>query len=99
MKNARWYRNLYNGYEPDNAIKLTGELIGDFYVVFEMWGSLTFKDGHFFVSIYRNENGEFIWRKDDETGVETSFMDAWENMPAYVTDPDHYDESPITYLD
>ncbi|WP_293335143.1 hypothetical protein [Microcoleus sp. CAWBG58] len=99
MKKATWYRSLYNGYEPDNRIKLTGELIDDFYVFFEMWGSLTFNDGHSFVSIYRNENGEFIWRKGNETGTETSFMDAWEKMPAYVTDPDDYDDSSVTYLD
>jgi hypothetical protein len=99
MKKAIWYRHLYNGYEPDNTIKLTGELIDDRYVVFEMWGSLNFNDGHFFVSICRNENGEFVWRSDDKTGTATSFMDAWERMPAYITDPDEYDESPMTYHD
>jgi hypothetical protein len=99
VKKATWYRHLYNGYEPDNIIKLTGELIGDYYRVFEMWGSLHFKDGHFFVSIYRNENGEFVWSSDDKTGTETSFMDAWEKMSTYITDPDAYDESPMTYHD
>jgi hypothetical protein len=99
MKKAIWYRHLYNGYEPDNTIKLRGELIGDYYVVFEMWGSLNFNDGHFFVSIYRKENGEFVWRSDDKIGTATSFMDAWERMPAYITDPDKYDESPMKYHD
>ena len=97
MKKATWYRTLYNGYEPDNTIKLTGELTADdTYVVFEMWGSLTFNDGHFFVSIYRNENEDFVWKKDDETGTATSFIDAWGIMPAYITEPDDYVESPIT---
>jgi hypothetical protein len=97
MKKATWTRYLYNGYEPDNTIKLTGELINDSYIVFEMWGSLTFNDGHFFASIHRNENGEFVWRSDDKIGTATSFMDAWEKMPAYITNPDHYDESSMTY--
>ncbi len=98
-KFAIWHRFLYNGYEPDNQIKLTGKLSPDntIYVVFEMWGSLNFNDGHSFVSIYRNENGEFHWKKGDETGSAASFMDAWDKMPAYVTDPDHWEESPMTY--
>jgi hypothetical protein len=99
MKKATWYRYLYNGYEPDNRIKLTGELIDDSYVVFEAWASLTFNDGHSFLSIYRTENGEFAWRKGDKTGTEISFIDAWENMPAYITNPDDYIDSPMTYLD
>jgi len=35
-KYATWYRFVYNGYEPDNEIKLTGELTanGEKYVVF-----------------------------------------------------------------
>jgi hypothetical protein len=96
---ASWYRNLYNGYEPDNRIRLTGELVEDSYVVFEIWGSLTFNDGHFFVSIHRTDNGEFVWRNDDIVGTASSFMSAWEKMPAYVTDPDEYDESPMTFHD
>lgn len=99
MKKAHWYRYLYNGYEPDNTIKLTGELIGDSYVVFEMWGSLTFNDGHFFASIYRKDDGDFSWRTDDRTGHATTFMDAWENMPAVIKDPDHWDESDMIYHD
>jgi hypothetical protein len=92
---------LYNGYEPSNQIKLTGELSSDSktYVVFEMWGSLTFNDGHSFVSIYRNENGQFRWRKGDEWGDTASFMDAWSKMPTYVTSPDDWEESPMTYRD
>jgi len=98
-KFATWYRLLCNGYEPDNQIKLTGKLSADneTYVAFEMWGSLTFNDGHSFVSIHRNENGKFRWRKGDEWGDVASFMDAWDKMPAYVTDPDHWEESPMTY--
>jgi len=98
-KYATWYRFVYNGYEPDNEIKLTGELTanGEEYVVFQMWGSLTFNDGHSFVSIYRNEDETFSWRKGEETGSAASFMDAWDKMPAYITDPDHWEESPMTY--
>jgi len=99
MKKATWFRLLCNGYEPDNTIKLTGELVEDSYVVFEAWASLSFNDGHSFVSIYRSENGEFVWKKDNETGIETSFTNAWKNMPAYITAPDEYFDSPMTYYD
>jgi hypothetical protein len=99
VKKAHWYRYLCNGYEPDNTIKLTGELVGDCYVVFEMWGSLIFNDGHFFASIHRNDKGEFVWRTDDRTGHTATFADAWDNMPTCITDPDHYEESDIIYSD
>jgi hypothetical protein len=94
---ASWFRFLYNGYEPDNIIQLTGELTrdGTKYVVFQMSGRLVFKDGDFFVSICRTEDQKFLWRKDDITGIADSFIKAWENMPAYVTDPDDDEESPI----
>jgi hypothetical protein len=98
---ARWFRILYNGYEPDNTIQLTGELShdGTKYVVFEMRGRLVFNDGSFFVSIYRTDDQKFLWTKDEMTGVTDSFISAWENMPAYVTNPDDYEESPMFYHD
>jgi hypothetical protein len=94
-----WFRTLYNGYEPDNTLKLTGELTpdGSKYVVFEIWGRLVFRDGGFIVSIDRTESGQFLWRKDDITGTASSFMDAWENLPPCVKNPDDYDESSIVY--
>ncbi len=48
---ATWYNTIYNGYAPDNTIKLTGELTadGNFYEVFQMWGLLFFNDGIFVV--------------------------------------------------
>ncbi|WP_373534734.1 hypothetical protein [Microcoleus sp.] len=99
VKFATWYRFLYNGHEPGNQIRLTGELSadGETYVVFKVWGFLNFKDGHSFVLIDRNDDRTFRWKNGDETGIEASFMDAWDKMPAYVTNPDHWEESPITY--
>lgn len=98
-KFATWYRFIYNGYEPSNQIKFTGELSNDgkTYIVFEMWGSLNFNDGHSFVSIHRKENGQFLWRKGDETGSAPTFIEAWDKMPACITDPDHWEESQMTY--
>ena len=98
-KFALWYRFLYNGYEPDNQIRLKGELSDDgrSYTVFKIWGSLNFNDGHSFVSIDRTDDGTFRWKKGDETGNVASFMDAWDKMPAYVINPDHWDEGPMTY--
>jgi hypothetical protein len=48
---ATWYNTIYNGHEPDNRIKLTGELTadGNFYEVFQMWGLLFFNEGIFLV--------------------------------------------------
>ncbi len=48
---ATCYNTIYNGYEADNTIKLTGELTadGNFYEVFQMWGLLFFNDGIFIV--------------------------------------------------
>lgn len=45
------YNTIYNGHEPDNRIKLTGELTadGNFYEVFQMWGLLFFNEGIFLV--------------------------------------------------
>ena len=99
QKKASWFRFLYNGYEPDNLIQLTGELTSDGtrYVVFQMSGRLVFRDGEFFVSISRTEDQKFLWRKDDITGIADSFIEAWENMPAYVKSPDHEQESPIFF--
>jgi len=94
---ASWFRFLYNGHEPDNIVQLTGELTHDGakYVVFQMSGRLVFNDRCFFVSIYRTDDHQFCWRKDDTTGIANSFIDAWEHMPAYVTNPDDYEESPM----
>jgi len=96
---ASWFRFLYNGYEPDNIIQLTGELTrdGTKYVVFQMSGRLVFKEGDFFVSIWRTEDQKFLWRKDDITGIADSFIEAWENMPTFVTSPDDEEESPIFF--
>jgi hypothetical protein len=98
-KFATWYRFIYNGYEPDNKIKLTGELShdGTAYAVFEVFGSLNFNDGHSFVSIHRSENENFCWRRGEETGSAASFIDAWYKMPAYIVNPDYWEESPMTY--
>lgn len=48
---ATWYNTIDNGYDPDNTIKLTGELTadGNFYEVFQIWGLLFFNEGIFIV--------------------------------------------------
>ena len=49
LRLATCYNTIYNGYEPDNTIKLTGELTadGNFYEALEMWGLLFLNDGIF----------------------------------------------------
>jgi hypothetical protein len=38
-----------------------------------------------------------LWTKDNITGTASSFIDAWENMPHCVKNPDDYEESPTLY--
>lgn len=90
-----WFQTLYNGYEPDNTIKIRAEKNGDTYQPFELSGYLTFKDGSSFVYIRREETNKFIWKNDDRTGTASTFEEAALNMPALVTSPDHYENSEI----
>jgi hypothetical protein len=59
-----------------------------------MSGRLVYKDECFFVSINRTEDGLFLWRNADKIGLADSFIGAWRNMPAFVTNPCAYEESP-----
>ena len=96
-KIATWFNTIYNAYEPANKIRFVGKLTDDdVYEAFQVWGYLQFNSGSFIISInYRHRDGTFHWRNDDKTGVTTSFEEAWKKMPAYITDPDHYEESQL----
>ncbi len=95
MKTYYWYRKLYNGYEPDNTIKLRAYKEDEkTYIVFEVYGFVTFRDGSSIVSI--SKVGDcFEWRNDNRTGIENDFWTAWEHLPAFITNPDEYEESEI----
>ena len=87
-----WTRTIFNAYEPTNVIKFYAEWVGDYYQPFRLKGYLSFKDGSSFVSILRNSDGSFSWQNDDKSGTSLSFDEAWINLPAMITDPDHFEE-------
>jgi hypothetical protein len=96
-RKASWFGFLDNAPERENIIQLTGELTpdGTNYVVFQMSARIVFNnDESFYVSINRTEDDRFLWRNADKTGLADSFVSAWGHMPAYVTNPDGYEESP-----
>lgn len=96
IKSYCWHRVIYNGYEPDNQIKFTAELIDDKeYRPFKMSGFLTFKDGNSVICVARNEAGTFDWLNDDKKGNSPTFDEAFMNMPYLVTHPDHWNETDI----
>ncbi|MEA5521389.1 hypothetical protein [Limnoraphis robusta] len=90
-----WTRTIFNAYEPTKVIKFYAELVGNYYQPFQLRGYLSFKDGSFFVGILRNSDASFSWQNDDKSGTSSSFDEAWRNLPAFVTDPDHFEESEI----
>jgi len=93
---ASWFGFVDNGSEDKNIIALTGELTldGITYAVFQMSGRFVSDDECFSFSINRTEDDRFLWRNADRTGLTDSFINAWDNMPAFVTNPDGYEESP-----
>lgn len=90
-----WTRTIYNGYEPDNIIRFVAEREGNYYFPFEVSGELQFRDGSLFIRISRNSDGTFSWKNDNREGTASSFEEAWQNLPAFVTDPDHFEESEV----
>lgn len=99
MNQYYWYRTIYNGYEPDNKIKIVAELRGNKYEPFEMSGFLTFKDGKSIVSIHRNDDGSFAWRNNDQVGIALTFDDAGNNLPRLVISPDYWEDGDIYELE
>lgn len=87
-----------NGYEPDNRIQVKAELIDGEYLPFAIWGFLSFKDGSSTIYIERNEEGLFYWRNDDRQGTAATFEEAYQNMPALITNPDHFEDGEILEL-
>jgi hypothetical protein len=98
MQQAYWYRTVFNGYEPDNNVRFTAELEGTIYTAFELHCNFVANDGCSVVSIHREKDASFSWVNGDRSGAAGSWAEAWENLPALITDPDHYQESEIFNL-
>lgn len=94
-----WDRIIYNAYEPPNRITFYAEDMGKYYQCFEMRGKLKFADGYSEVWIVQNkETNNFSWQNDDKTGISPTFDEAWKNMPALVSEPDHFEETGVFEL-
>ena len=98
MKRAVWYRKIFNADEPENDIRIIGELVENTYIPFEIFASLNFRDGSFLVYIHRELNGKFVWTNDRESGIVESFEEAWTNLPSFVTNPDDWEESDFVQI-
>ena len=96
MKKYFWYRTIFNAYEPNNEILVKAELVGREYLPTGIYGVLSFNDGSSIVKVHRNNNGSFDWQNADRKGTADSFEDAYQNMPAMVTNPDHFEDSDIS---
>lgn len=97
-KKCYWRRYIYNGYEPENVIVLHGietEKPGRFVADgLSFFGA--FNDGAMNCSITRMGNGKYRAIVDRKETYHDSFEDAfWDEMPAYLTHPDHDEESKI----
>lgn len=88
-----WSRIVYNAYEPDNTMTFTGawDETGTYCIATSMAFLGWFQDGSMFASI-RCDSMNCTWIVDNKQGTTENFMQAWRNMPSYLTNPDHYEE-------
>jgi hypothetical protein len=94
-----WERIIYNGYEPDNTITIYAKDMGEYYQMIGVSGRLKFADGYSQIAILRNkETNDFSWLNDDKEGVSSTFDEAWQNLPALVTQPDHFEDGRVIKL-
>lgn len=90
-----WKRTVYNGYEPNNTMVFTGawDENGTYCTATAMVFSGWFRDGSMSASIRCDSmDGPCTWIVDNKLGTSDTFMSAWYNMPALLTDPDYYEE-------
>ncbi len=96
-KKCTWRRHIYNGYEPDNVIVFHGietDTPGKF-VADELTFFGGFCDGAMNCSITNMGDGTYKVIVDDEETFCDSFIDAWKKLPAFLTHPDHFEESEV----
>lgn len=90
-KKCGWIRVVFNEGESDAAIIFTGYCEGKLCraTSLEFYGC--FRDGPLAATICPTETG-FAWAVDERGGEAESFDAAFENMPARLTNPDHYED-------
>ncbi|MEM1170618.1 MAG: hypothetical protein AAGJ08_16430 [Cyanobacteria bacterium P01_H01_bin.35] len=96
-KRCYWKRYIYNGYEPGNVITFDGvetDIPGRFVADgLSFFGA--FNDGAMNCSITKMGDGNYRVIVDDKDTLCDSFDNAWEKLPAFLTHPDHFEESEI----
>lgn len=101
MTIGHWTRTIENGYEPDNRIKIIAELSedGKNWHFIGIYGTLYWNDGESEISISRDPTtGIYEWINWNESGTAETFLEAWEKMPEYVTNPDEYEDGEIKII-
>lgn len=53
-----------------------------------------FKDGYGSYRIMK-EGKQYHWFNEDRSGTANRFEEAWMNMPALITHPDHFEDSEV----
>ncbi|NET90954.1 MAG: hypothetical protein F6K45_23150 [Kamptonema sp. SIO1D9] len=89
-KKVHWFRKLFNGYEPDNEVRVDAEDKGDRYEITGIKGTMRANDGNSEISVEKQADGSYTWRNDNKIGTADSFDEAYRNLPALITDPDEY---------
>lgn len=89
-----WVRGIYNAYEPDNRLVFKGTMEqgeeGRFLRVRKATFAGSFRDGPSFCGLERHDDG-WHWHNNDKDGVCNTYHEAWSNLPALVTHPDHWE--------
>jgi hypothetical protein len=101
MTIGHWTRTIENGYEPNNRIKIVAELSedGKNWHFIGIYGNLYWNDGPSEVEISRDPiTKAYEWQNDRESGTTETFLEAWEKMPGFVTNPDEYEDGQIEII-
>jgi hypothetical protein len=90
-----WRRTVMNGYEPDNQVTFIGvpdpEVEGGLIAI-ECFALAYFRDGPCDCGVKQIGPEQFAWWNDDQRGTEQSFGAAFDELPALITVPDHYED-------
>lgn len=87
-------RTIYNGYEPDNIAYIWGVQKGEELHFRKLLFDGAFKDGECPCSI-APQGTAYAWHNNHLSGVSATFAEAWAHLPALVTDPDHFEDTPL----
>ena len=91
--NCSWEEIFYNYGEPDNRVRFSGTLgegeESHLCIANRMSCYGQFRDGPLHCFIDTTDDGKFVWGIDEDSGVCDSWAEAWQKMPAMISNPDH----------